>query len=90
MKIFDFTQELLSLRGDLWSNACKLTADEDEAKDLLQDTLLKALENKDKYIEGISNRGFMLLCVIYLSIITGKKSVILTYLLCGILYLISI
>lgn len=59
MKIFDFTQELLSLRGDLWSNACKLTADEDEAKDLLQDTLLKALENKDKYIEGTNFKAWL-------------------------------
>lgn len=59
MEGFDFIRELLALRKDLFGFACKLTADKDEAEDLLQETLLKALENKEKFAEGTNLGGWV-------------------------------
>ena len=36
-----------------------LTSDRDEAEDLLQDTTLKALDNRDKYIDNINFKGWV-------------------------------
>jgi RNA polymerase sigma-70 factor (ECF subfamily) len=36
-----------------------LTADRDEAQDLLQDTTLKALDNQDKYVENVNFKGWV-------------------------------
>ena len=45
-----FRRELLEVQSELHRFAYKLTADRDEANDLLQETSLKALDNMDKYI----------------------------------------
>lgn len=45
MKTVDFTQHLLSIQTELFRFAFKLTADREEANDLLQETSLKALDN---------------------------------------------
>ncbi|WP_018342777.1 RNA polymerase sigma factor [Cytophaga aurantiaca] len=42
--------------------ALKLTADQDDAKDLIQDTILKAIKYKDKFISSTNLKGW--LCVI--------------------------
>ena len=44
-----FTQNLLGMQTELHRFALKLTADSEEANDLLQETSLKALDNEDKY-----------------------------------------
>ena len=49
MKTFNFTQDLLNIQSELLRFAYKLTADREEANDLLQETSLKALDNEDKY-----------------------------------------
>ena len=36
-----------------------LTANREEAKDLLQDTTLKALDNEDKYIDNVNFKGWV-------------------------------
>ena len=36
-----------------------LTSDKEEAKDLLQDTTLKALDNREKYIDNINFKGWV-------------------------------
>ena len=36
-----------------------LTSDREEAKDLLQDTTLKALDNEDKYIDNVNFKGWV-------------------------------
>ena len=46
----NFQQRLLGLQDNLLNFAYMLTSDREEAKDLLQDTTLKALDNEDKYI----------------------------------------
>lgn len=49
----NFQQRLLGLQDNLLNFAYMLTSDREEAKDLLQDTTLKALDNEDKYIDNI-------------------------------------
>ena len=48
-----FQQRLLGLQDNLLNFAYMLTSNREEAKDLLQDTTLKALDNEEKYIDNI-------------------------------------
>ena len=60
MKTFNFTQDLLNIQSELLRFAYKLTADREEANDLLQETSLKALDNEDKYTPDTNFKGWML------------------------------
>ena len=68
MKIFNFDEALIALQSDLLGFAYKLTADKHDAEDLLQETMLKALDNKDKFDSGTNFKGWM-----HLSIIAGQR-----------------
>ena len=59
MKTFNFTQDLLNIQSELLRFAYKLTADREEANDLLQETSLKALDNEDKYTPDTNFKGWM-------------------------------
>ncbi|KAA6304740.1 ECF RNA polymerase sigma factor SigH, partial [termite gut metagenome] len=48
----NFRRDLVQVQNELFRFAYKLTANYDDAKDLLQETSLKALYNEDKYIPG--------------------------------------
>ena len=52
-----FQQRLLGLQDNLLNFAYMLTSNREEAKDLLQDTTLKALDNEEKYIDNINFKG---------------------------------
>lgn len=57
-------QKNFSLAADyhkpsLLAHAFKLTSDEEDAKDLLQDTLIKAVRSCDKFAEGTNIRGWL-------------------------------
>lgn len=54
-----FTQNLLGMQSELRRFALKLTADSEEANDLLQETSLKALDNEDKYTPDTNFKGWM-------------------------------
>ncbi|MBR4118891.1 MAG: RNA polymerase sigma factor [Bacteroidales bacterium] len=59
-KEFDlFKERLLEIQDNLYNFAYMLTSDREEAKDLLQDTTLKALDNRDKYIDNINFKGWL-------------------------------
>lgn len=59
-KDFDlFKERLLEIQDNLYNFAYMLTSDKEEAKDLLQDTTLKALDNRDKYIDNINFKGWL-------------------------------
>ncbi|MBE6299348.1 MAG: RNA polymerase sigma factor [Bacteroidales bacterium] len=59
-KEFDlFKERLLEIQDNLYNFAYMLTSDKEEAKDLLQDTTLKALDNRDKYIDNINFKGWL-------------------------------
>lgn len=59
MKSFNFTNDLLNIQSELLRFAYKLTADREDANDLLQETTLKALDNEEKYIPDTNFKGWM-------------------------------
>ena len=54
-----FRKELLEAQSELQRFAYKLTADKEEANDLLQETSLKALDNMDKYMPDTNFKGWV-------------------------------
>jgi len=54
MTAIEFNHQLISLESKLSRFAMSLTSDKEEAHDLLQETYLKALSNRDKFI-GYTN-----------------------------------
>ncbi|MCH5218254.1 MAG: sigma-70 family RNA polymerase sigma factor [Muribaculaceae bacterium] len=55
-----FKTSVLGMQGNLLSFALKLTANREEAQDLVQDTTLKALRNESKFVENTNFKGWML------------------------------
>lgn len=54
-----FTKALVGAQDDLLRFAYKLTADYEDANDLLQETSLKALDNEDKYMPETNFKGWV-------------------------------
>ncbi len=52
-------QQLLALQDNMLNFAYILTSDREEAKDLLQDTTLKVLDNKDKFTDNVNFKGWV-------------------------------
>ena len=74
MRGFDFDKALVALQNELHCFAYKLTADKDEAEDLLQETMLRTLDNKDKFDSGTNFKGWMYTIMrMHLSIIAGQR-----------------
>lgn len=69
MNSLKFQDRLLGLQDNLLNFAYMLTANREEAKDLLQDTTLKALDNENISTMSISKVGCLPSCEIFLSII---------------------
>ena len=59
MRTANFAQNLLGMQAELHRFALKLTADNEEANDLLQETSLKALDNEEKYTPDTNFKGWM-------------------------------
>ena len=57
MNSITFKNELVGVQDELLRFAFKLTADREEANDLLQETSLKALDNEDKYTPETNFKG---------------------------------
>lgn len=73
MNTYSFRKDLISVQEELLRFAYKLTADKEEANDLLQETSLKALDNEDKYMPDTNFKGGCTpLCGISLLIITAE------------------
>lgn len=51
--------ELLRLHDNMLSFAYKLTTNIDDAKDLTQETMLKAISNFDKYYDNVNFKGWV-------------------------------
>jgi RNA polymerase sigma-70 factor (ECF subfamily) len=56
---FDFNQEVVNAQSSLKSFAYKFTGNEEEAKDLLQETMLKALSYRSKFKKGTNLRAWL-------------------------------
>lgn len=54
-----FRNDLVEIQDELYRFAYKLTANHEEADDLLQETALKALDNEDKYAPDTNFKGWM-------------------------------
>lgn len=54
-----FEEKLIELQSNMMSFALTLTSNKDEAKDLLQETTLRALDNKEKYYENVNFKGWI-------------------------------
>ncbi len=54
----EFNNQLLSLQKNLKHFAYTLTTNEDDAKDLVQDTYLKAMLNQDKYYDDTNLKAW--------------------------------
>lgn len=54
-----FTERLMGLQDNLKNFAYQLTANREDAEDLLQDTTLKALDNQEKYLENVNFKGWV-------------------------------
>ena len=59
MKSLSFRKDLIGVQEELLRFAYKLTANREEANDLLQETSLKALDNEDKYVPDTNFKGWM-------------------------------
>ena len=58
MSDLEFNTKLLSLRDNLHYFANSLASNREEAEDLVQDTFVKALTNKDKFIENTNLKAW--------------------------------
>ena len=60
MNGIQFQQKLLSLQENMMNFALMLTANRDDAQDLLHDTTLKVLDNQDKFVDNVNFKGWVL------------------------------
>lgn len=59
MTVTNFNNNLVKIQEELKRYAYRLTIDINDADDLLQETSLKALANRDKYTEGTNFKGWI-------------------------------
>lgn len=59
MKTLEFEKMVLNFKDSLEYFAISLTANREDAKDLVQDTILKALINKDRYQEETNIKAWL-------------------------------
>lgn len=54
-----FKNKLLGLQDNLLNFAYQLTTNRETARDLVQDTTLKALDNESKYVDNVNFKGWI-------------------------------
>jgi RNA polymerase sigma-70 factor (ECF subfamily) len=54
-----FKNQLLGLQDNMFNFALTLTANREEARDLLQETTLRVLDNEEKYYENVNFKGWV-------------------------------
>ena len=59
MEATTFQNRLMGLQANLLNFAYMLTSNRDDAYDLLQDTTLKALDNREKYVDNTNFKGWV-------------------------------
>ena len=60
MNALQFQERILGIQDNMFNFAMMLTANKDDANDLMQDTTLKALDNQDKYVDNVNFKGWVL------------------------------
>ena len=57
--MIEFSHQIAGLRGDLQGFTRKFTRDKEESRDLVQDTMLKALIYRNKFRENTNLKGWL-------------------------------
>ncbi|MDL2255290.1 RNA polymerase sigma factor [Parabacteroides sp. OttesenSCG-928-G06] len=60
MNALQFQKKLLSMQENMMNFALMLTANRDDAQDLMQDTTLKVLNNQEKFVDNVNFKGWVL------------------------------
>lgn len=60
MNALQFQKKLLSVQENMMNFALLLTANRDDAQDLMQDTTLKVLDNQEKFVDNVNFKGWVL------------------------------
>jgi RNA polymerase sigma-70 factor (ECF subfamily) len=60
MKTTQFQKKLLGMQENMMNFALLLTANRDDAKDLMQETSLKVLDNREKFVDNRNFKGWVL------------------------------
>jgi RNA polymerase sigma-70 factor (ECF subfamily) len=60
MTAIQFQEKILSIQKNMFSFAMMLTANRYDAEDLLQETTLRVLDNKEKYVDNVNFKGWVL------------------------------
>lgn len=60
MNALQFQKKLLGIQDNMMNFALMLTANRDDAQDLMQDTTLKVLGNQDKFIDNVNFKGWVM------------------------------
>jgi RNA polymerase sigma-70 factor (ECF subfamily) len=60
MNALQFQKKLLSIQENMMNFALLLTANRDDARDLMQDTTLKVLNNREKFVDNVNFKGWVL------------------------------
>lgn len=81
MKNTDFETQIINMSDYLSNSAKMLTRDEENAKDLAQETVIRALENYDKYKKDTNLKGWLKVMMrnIFINGIRKKSNQTTTY-----------
>jgi RNA polymerase sigma-70 factor (ECF subfamily) len=60
MNALQFQEKLINLQDNMMNFALTLTSNRDDAQDLLQDTTLKVLGNREKFTDNVNFKGWVL------------------------------
>ena len=60
MNALQSQKKLLSLQENMMNFALTLTANRNDAQDLMQDTTLKVLDNQEKFVDNVNFKGWVL------------------------------
>ena len=60
MNTLQFQKKLMSIQENMMNFALMLTANRDDAEDLMQDTTLKVLDNREKFVDNVNFKGWVL------------------------------
>ncbi len=60
MNALQFQKKLLSMQENMMNFALMLTANKEDAQDLMQDTTLKVLDNQEKFVDNLNFKGWVL------------------------------
>ena len=60
MNTLQFQKKLMGIQENMMNFALMLTANRGDAEDLMQDTTLKVLDNREKFVDNVNFKGWVL------------------------------